>query len=516
MPSKQRNASAEIAWIADTGSAQDLVCSKMIPNDLIYHSNEPLELITANGSQSADQQASIHIVCINKEVHPYVLPDTPAVISVGMRCIQDGWDFVWRKFSRPYFRKKDGSKIKLEVKDYVPYLPSKDGRIPAALGVPFSWTSAAGNGEPSMIPRRASRMSAVGFESDDDELYEPSIANTEDLEGAREDIEEFFPGELAPGPPAAMTPDIVDGTDSDVELPEEVDERLQLPEPKPIDRGEAALREEARTLRHMMTHTPKNPFCETCKCSKMYKPTKRHKGESLTVESTKFGDHITGDHLITGDVNEESIDGDRVALIMKDIATNFRWVYPSARSHAKDCVLAFRHFIAPGEEVANSIRLACREVGWRQNTSVAYVSKSNAVAERNLRSVLEGTRVNLILTGVMLHDIGVWHTTYKTTLKSNHPGNLGSGKSSRDPIFLLGLALIIGLDPNSNQRKIFVLIRLPIPVCFLVMPFNQVSFGEMNFMWHHLRILWRKTSMKLFKSFVSTNLLFLMDRSLFL
>ena len=82
MPSKQRNASAEIAWIADTGSAQDLVCSRMISNDLVYHSNEPLELMTANGSQSADQPASIHIDCINKEVQPYVLPDTPAVISV--------------------------------------------------------------------------------------------------------------------------------------------------------------------------------------------------------------------------------------------------------------------------------------------------------------------------------------------------------------------------------------------------------------------------------------------------
>ena len=126
MPSQQRNASAEIAWIADTGSAQDLVCSKMIPEDLVYHLMI-LELITANGSQSPDQQASVHIDCIDKEVQPYVLPDTPAVISVGMRCIQDGWDFVWKSFSRPYFKKQDGTKIKLEVKDYVPYLASKDG-----------------------------------------------------------------------------------------------------------------------------------------------------------------------------------------------------------------------------------------------------------------------------------------------------------------------------------------------------------------------------------------------------
>ena len=45
MPSKERNASTEIAWIADTGSAQDLACSKMISDELVYHSHEPLELI---------------------------------------------------------------------------------------------------------------------------------------------------------------------------------------------------------------------------------------------------------------------------------------------------------------------------------------------------------------------------------------------------------------------------------------------------------------------------------------
>ena len=117
-------------------------------------------------------------------MHPHVLPDTPAVISVGMRCSQGGWDFVWGKFSRPYFRKKDGTKVKLEVKDYVPYLPSTDGRIPAAVGVPFSWASAAGNGKPSITPRQTTRMSAVRVESDEEEPYEASIVKTEDLEGA--------------------------------------------------------------------------------------------------------------------------------------------------------------------------------------------------------------------------------------------------------------------------------------------------------------------------------------------
>ena len=82
------------------------------------------------------------------------------------------------------------------------------------------------------------------------------------------------------------------GSEDEAEAPEEpVDGRLQLPEPHQLIA--VKLHFEKRpgpgTLRHMMTHTPKNPFCETCKCAKMYKPTKRSKGESLTVESNKFG-----------------------------------------------------------------------------------------------------------------------------------------------------------------------------------------------------------------------------------
>ena len=44
-----------------------------------------------------------------------------------------------------------------------------------------------------------------------------------------------------------MTPDINEGSEDEVEAPEEpVDGRLLLPEPKALDRGEAASRDEAR------------------------------------------------------------------------------------------------------------------------------------------------------------------------------------------------------------------------------------------------------------------------------
>ena len=113
--------------------------------------------------------------------------------------------------------------------------------------------------------------------------------------------------------------------------------------------------------------------------------------------------------------------------------------------------------------------------------------------------------------GVMPHGTGVWHTTSRITLKSNPPGNFVLGKSSRDPTFLLGLVLITGRDQSWNPRRICVLILHQIQVSFLDMLCNQGSFGEMNFLWHHWRIFWRKISMNLFKLFASINLLYLMD-----
>ena len=47
------------------------------------------------------------------------------------------------------------------------------------------------------------------------------------------------------------------------------------------------------------------------------------------------------------DVNEEQPGGDKVAIIsmvLKDVATNFRRIYPAARSHTKDCVLCVGFF----------------------------------------------------------------------------------------------------------------------------------------------------------------------------
>ena len=356
----------EVAWIADTGSAQDLISQRIVSHDRIYESCEPLDLITANGPYRASQQTEIDIPILSSKICPYVLEDTPAVISVGRRCVDQNWDFVWKGSKDPYFKKPDGTKIKLNVKDYVPYLPSKSGFALAAIGHPFQDPEdASGNGMPNAFIPRENAIPAMPGEA-------PLVIDP----GGADDIVE----EITHPPPAI---------------------------PESTGRGEKALRDEACSLRHLMHHTPKNPYCEVCKRAKMTKPVSRKSEGSTLVTAEAFGDHITADHLITRSEEEEGIDGDRVAMVVKDVATNFRYIYPSARKTTRDCVSAMKHFTSHKDKIgvfysdgAPELIATANELSWRHQTSVGYVSKSNAVAERNLRAVLDGARINLEQSGL--------------------------------------------------------------------------------------------------------------------
>ena len=111
-----------IEWIADTGSAQDLIAERELGQATPFESASPISMMTANGPNSANQQCDISVDSIGVKVAPYVLPETPSVLSIGQRCMDEGFDFVWRANSRPYLRSSEGKKVFMDVKDNVPYL----------------------------------------------------------------------------------------------------------------------------------------------------------------------------------------------------------------------------------------------------------------------------------------------------------------------------------------------------------------------------------------------------------
>ena len=186
--------------------------------------------------------------------------------------------------------------------------------------------------------------------------------------------------------------------DSDREAEDEKEQNMS---------NEARLRAEADSIHHKFCHRPKNPYCKVCQKAKMYSPQARKTGGSSSITSTKYGDHITVDHIITRDMLDHGYNDQKVALVVKDVYSQFRYVYPSGTKNSDQCHEDLLHFLGKDDDVgiiysdnAPELGQAIKRLGVRRNTSREYVDENKSVIEREIRTILEGTRANLEQSGM--------------------------------------------------------------------------------------------------------------------
>ena len=167
---------------------------------------------------------------------------------------------------------------------------------------------------------------------------------------------------------------------------------------------------------HYLTHFPKLASCEICQRAKSQRATCKRKKRELaekTAENgedsveleccSKFGDLLTADHAILGDPNEESREGDKVAMIIQDSATKWIDCYPSAYKSMDETMKALQNYVGPKDKVkrlysdnSGEIEAAILKLQWRHDTSTPNRPQTNGVAEGAVRRVLEGTRAVLL------------------------------------------------------------------------------------------------------------------------
>ena len=220
-------------WLVDTGCGYDLVARSHIESmkKWVRKAVKSKSFQTASGKTTADQVARMTVSEFGEEIAPYMLDSTPAVLSVGYRCMNLGYPFIWPKGENPYFLLPKGQVSPLVSKGDVPYLypgnlackPSKPKKkkcfaclsalsLPAALG---EADSGLPDGWASMVPEDGASSSG----------------------GGRLDIEE-----------------IQDEGEAEKVLPEGM---------------RNFLKEEASSLHHQLIHRPKNPYCDTCRRATM-------------------------------------------------------------------------------------------------------------------------------------------------------------------------------------------------------------------------------------------------------
>ena len=80
-------------WLVDTGSEQDLISEGMLKTANATNrrvSDTPICLAKANCSTRADEVADVTVDALHKDFAPYILDETPPVLSVGVRCMEQG------------------------------------------------------------------------------------------------------------------------------------------------------------------------------------------------------------------------------------------------------------------------------------------------------------------------------------------------------------------------------------------------------------------------------------------
>jgi len=122
-------------WLLDTGSGHDLIGKKDIPiwnrEKMMSPCVRPIELHTANGIASVTDEVGIQVMGLHDHASALVLESTPAVLSIGLRCMEQGWSFAWEAGKPPTLCSPTGVITQLTVFGNVPYLVERSPAYPA-------------------------------------------------------------------------------------------------------------------------------------------------------------------------------------------------------------------------------------------------------------------------------------------------------------------------------------------------------------------------------------------------
>ena len=268
-------------WLIDSGCGHDLVGLKEVQalQKMFKLAAMPITFVTANGETDANEYVSLHVDVVGDTVDPYILATAPAVLSMGMRCREYGYNFVWLGQNRPAFITPGGTcLVLLEVEYDIPYL-NQDGSgahnidcvkgseidAPLRMAGLCRWHGKiALDIECEVPPGPAAREKALvatsrrsPVDDDEDTLLDllppgPGGSASDDPAGSAE-----VPAAVVDGG------DLVVGGDSGAGVGDISDGEPCLDEDD-RPRGGMSLSEVAHSDEHKLTHKPFNQYCPVC------------------------------------------------------------------------------------------------------------------------------------------------------------------------------------------------------------------------------------------------------------
>ena len=117
-----------IRFIMDTGCGHDLISKEKARqmNLSVKEGRDSINFMTANGVTTTNEVAEINVGELPIQTEAHILDNTPSVFSVGKRCMEQGYSFVWPAGELPFLIDHNANKKPLSVHDNIPYVKVND------------------------------------------------------------------------------------------------------------------------------------------------------------------------------------------------------------------------------------------------------------------------------------------------------------------------------------------------------------------------------------------------------
>ena len=149
-----------------------------------------------------------------------------------------------------------------------------------------------------------------------------------------------------------------------------------------------ALKAEAKTIAHLLTHRYKNPYCQSCIRAKM-KHFKTYRGV-FKRKLKKWGDLVTFDFADLERNSYLNACDDKELLVVRDRFTGIIQSFPMKEKDTDNIVLSIKRFagnrkiaFAYSDQAPQFVK-ACKELKITLDTSVPGRKVTNSLAERNI------------------------------------------------------------------------------------------------------------------------------------
>ena len=128
-----------IAWLQDTGASFDLASRNALGADADKYAellDFSVNLSTANCPLVVDKCINMNCRVLRENIKPLLLDNTPFAMSVGQRCMERGYDFLWFHGTAPYYIQPDGTLIEMTVINNAPYIFDNRSQVLPACSAP--------------------------------------------------------------------------------------------------------------------------------------------------------------------------------------------------------------------------------------------------------------------------------------------------------------------------------------------------------------------------------------------